>query len=190
LRAILQSSRQHQICKVAAGHQQHTSCRGEQQLQPILILIPHGGHAGAPGDQMQSLLLPELLLAWLHIGYVAGQPVVEFHLQFGFERLRIDARAHSADQVQEVTVRPLQPRRLAIDQQLRGQRQPKVRHAPSGKLRPEESRRRHAHHGKRMPVDLIACADDRRVGAILLLPDAVAHHRRRRRTLLIVRIGQ
>ena len=138
---------------------------------------------------MQRLLLPELLLAWLHIRHVAGQPVVEFHLQLCFERLRIDSRTHSPDQVQEVAVRPFQPRRRSIDQQLRRQRQPEIRHAPPGQLRSVESRRSHADHRERMPVDLIAGANHRRVGAVLLLPDAVAHHRHRRRAFLIVRIG-
>ena len=66
---------------------------------------------------MERLLLPELLLARLHIRNVAGQPVMEFHLQFCFERFGIHSRTHSSDQVQEVGMRPLQPRRRSIDQQ-------------------------------------------------------------------------
>jgi hypothetical protein len=64
---------------------------------------------------MQGLLLPELLLAWLHIRHVAGQPVVEFDLQLGFERLRIHSRTHSPDQVEEVATRPFQLCGLSVD---------------------------------------------------------------------------
>src|ERR1700689_537047 len=138
---------------------------------------------------MQGLLLPELLLAWLHIRHVAGQPVVEFHLQLGFERLRIYSRTHSPDQVQEVATRPFQLCGLSVDQQLRGHGNPDIRHASASQLGSIESRRSNADHGKRMPVDLIAGADYRGAGAVFLFPDAVAHDRYRRRALLIVGVS-
>ena len=116
LRAILQTAREHQIRQVRAGHQQHTSRGDQQQLEPILVLIPHDLHARAAWNQVQRLLRPELLLARLHIRHMAGQPVMEFHLQFCFERLRIHSRAHSSNQVQEVAVRPFQASRLSVDQ--------------------------------------------------------------------------
>ena len=116
LRAILQPARQHQIRHIPARHQQYTSRSHQKQLQSILILIAHSCHAGAPGNEVQRLLLPKLLLARFHIRNVARQPVMEFHLQLCFERFGIHSRTHSSDQVQEVGVWPFQPRRRAIDQ--------------------------------------------------------------------------
>ena len=137
---------------------------------------------------MQGLLPPELLLTRLHIGHMAGQPVMEFHLQFCFERLRIDSRPDSPDQVQEVAVRPFQPGRRSVDQQFRCQRQPKIRHSPSRQLRSIKSRRRHADYGERVAVDLVTSADHRGVGPVLLAPDSVTHYRDGWRTLPVVRV--
>src|ERR1700733_7923679 len=138
---------------------------------------------------MQGLLAPELLLTRLHIRNVASQPVVEFHLQFRFERLRLNSRTHPSDQVQEVAVRSFQPRRVSIDQWLRRQWQPKVRHAPARQLGPIKTRRRHTDYRKRMPVNLISSSGHRWVRGVLFLPDVVAHYRDGWRTLLVVRVG-
>jgi hypothetical protein len=96
LRPVFESARQHKVCEVATGHQQHTSRGDQQELEPILVFVPHGRYARSARDEVHRLLLPELLFAWLHIRYVAGQPVVELHAQFSFERLRMDAGTDSA----------------------------------------------------------------------------------------------
>jgi hypothetical protein len=97
LRAILQAAREHQIHQVRAGHQQHTSRGDQQQLEPILVLIPHDLHACAARDQAHRLLASS----------VASSPA--------FERPRIYSRAHSSNQVQEVIGRPVQAGRFTVD---------------------------------------------------------------------------
>ena len=106
--AILQPPRQHQVGQVAAGHQQHTARSHQQQLQPVLILIAHRRDPGIARRQVQGVLLPELLLSRLHIGHVAGQPIVEFHSEFGFELGRTYPRPHTAQQVEKVSVWPFE----------------------------------------------------------------------------------
>ena len=114
---------------------------------------------------------------------------MQFHSQLCFERFGIYSRTQSAEQIQEVFPRLFQTGSRSIDHWLGRQRQPHVRHSHVGQLGAIESRRSHANQSERMSVDLIAGADHRGIGAVLLAPDAVAHHRHGRRALLIVLVG-
>ena len=188
MRAVLQPARQHQVGQIAARHQQDATSNDEEQLQPLLILIPHRRYAGAAGNEMQRLLLPELFRAGIHIGNVTGQPIVQLDLEFCFESIAIGSGAHSADQVEEIAVWRLQPRRVAVDQGFLRGGQPEIGHSPSGQLGAVKARRSEADDRERMPVDLISGADHRSISAVFLLPDAVTHHGHRRCAFLIVRI--
>ncbi len=120
---------------------------------------------------------------------MARQPAVELDAQLGLQRLRIDARPHSAQQVEIVFVGSLGPRHIGGKCQLGRDGQPDIRHAPASELGAIEPRRSHPDDGKRMPVDLEIPADYRRVRAVLAFPDAVAHHRDQRRACLVVGVG-
>ena len=117
---------------------------------------------------MKRLLLPDLFLAGIHIGNVAGEPVLELDSQLCFERLGI-ARAHSANDVEPICVWPFEPRCCSIEQRLGGDRHPDVRHAPASQLGSVKAGRSDADHGEGMAVDLIAGADNRRIRAVLIL---------------------
>jgi len=67
-------------------------------------LIAHHRDAAASRSEMESLLLPDLLLNWLHIRHMTRQPFVQFHLQLGFQRFRVDTRP---DPTQDATIKVL-----------------------------------------------------------------------------------
>ena len=71
---------------------------------------------------------------------------------------------------------------VAVDQRLLLQRNPQVRRIGPQRLA-EESRRRDAGHGERVPFDDQRGADDRGIAAVGALPGVIAQHddRRRRR---------
>src|SRR5258708_19485422 len=95
--------------EVAAGYQEHTSGSDEQQLQPALVSIAHGGDSGASRNEMERLLAPGLSFRGFHIGHVAGEPVQELDSELCFEHFGINATAHSANDVDPVRFRSFQP---------------------------------------------------------------------------------
>src|SRR5271154_1180308 len=120
---------------------------------------------------------------------MAGEPVQELDSELGFERLGINAWADPAEDVEPVLVRSFEPLGFAGEPGFGGDRKPYIGHAPAVELGTEEPGRRHADHGERMTVDLIAGADHRRIRAILIGPDVIAHDGRGRRAFAIVVIG-
>lgn len=63
---------------------------------------------------MERLLRLCLFFAGLHVGHMAGEPVVKLDPEFGFERLRIHAVSHAAEDVKPVRVGLLELQRGEI----------------------------------------------------------------------------
>ena len=79
------------------------------------------------------------------------------------------ARAQPADHAQPRRDRLAEDRRVAVDQRLLLQRNPEIGRIAAQRLA-EESRRRDADDGERVPFDDERRADDRRVAAVGALP--------------------
>ena len=80
-------------------------------------------------------------------------------------------------------------RRVAVDQRFLLERNPEIRRIAAQRLA-EESRRRDADDGERVPFDDERGADDRRIAAVGALPDVVAQHDGRRRRRRVVGRGE
>src|SRR5689334_11153934 len=102
---------------------------------------------------------------------MARQPVVELHSQLGFERLRIYAGAHTANNVEPVCIGPFEALSFAIEQRFGVDRDPEIGHAPTVELGAVEAGRSDADHGEGMAIDLITCTHNGGVGAVFIAPD-------------------
>lgn len=87
-------------------------------------------------------------------------------------RFGIYAGAHTAKDVEPVRVRSFETLGITGQQGFGGDRNPEIGRAPA-KLGSEETGRRHADDGEEMAVDLIAGANDGRIGAPIIGADKV-----------------
>ncbi len=122
---------------------------------------------------MKRLLRHQRFSGVVELGDGAQEPLTQFHLQLGLDRLWIGAGDDASDEVEPIRVGEIEERRRAIEKSLRFQGKPE-----RGRVFQSiavEGRGRDAHYGKGLAVESERGSDDRRVEPVLPLPGTVAH---------------
>ena len=146
----------------------------------MLILLAHAGDAGASRPQEQGLFRNLYAVVCAHLVPVGAKPARELEAHAGFDGRGRCARLDATDQRQPVGFVVCE-RGVAVEERLGVERQKEVGRGAAQRVS-EETRRRDAHDGERLVVQIEDAADDRRVAAEPLHPQAIAHHRRWRRS--------
>ena len=161
-------AREQQVRDVGAGDQQHQPADAEENLQAAAVLLFHDADAGAGRHDRDDLLGQRLDDRRHPVRRVAGvvlHPLVEDAGQARTHAVGRRARAQPADHAQPRGDRLPQDRRVAVDQRLLLQRNPEIGRIAAQRFA-EESRRRDADDGERVPFDDERGADDRRIAAV------------------------
>ena len=93
---------QHQVGEVGTGNQQNEARDPHEQVQPVLVLVPHHLHAVSAVREVQRLLGHQRLVALLDFAQRAEQKLPQLHLHVRFHGLNISAWLNAADQIQPV----------------------------------------------------------------------------------------
>ena len=181
-----------QVRDVGAGDEQHQPAHAEENLQAASVLLPHDADAGAGGNDRDDLLGQSLDDVGHPVGRVAGvvlHPLAEDAGEPRAHAVCRRIRTQPADHAQPRGDGLAEDRGVAVDERLLLERNPQI-----GRVAPqrfaEESRRRDADRGERVPLDEERAADNRRIAAVGALPDVMAQHHGRRRRRRVVRSGE
>ena len=183
--------RQQQVGDVRAGDEQHEAAHGEQDLEAAPVLFLHHTDAGAGRDDGDHLLGERPDDVRHPVDGIAG-----LVLDPRAEKCR-EARGHAVgrrawpqptDDAQPGPDRLVEQRAAAVDDRFLVQRDEQVGRIGAQRLA-EEPRRRHADDREGMPLDHERGPDDRRVGAVGVLPGVMAEHHdgSRRRPVVVGR---
>ena len=177
LRPARRASRQQQIRYVGAGDQQHQAAHRKQNIQAGGVVGPHHAYA-RPGRNDAYLLLGQLRFNSRHPirgkAALVHQPSPQQIRQSAGQRIGRSPWLKPPNHPHPRT-EAVQQRVGAAEYRLLVERQPYRRRIAAQRFA-KETRRRNANHRKGMAVDDEGRTHHSWIGAVLLLPGAIAEH--------------